>query len=263
MESDVGEEEDEQLHEDDIASGESRRVGGLVGETLGAAALVMQGLLSHIGSSSSSSSSVARDREQEKEREKDAQAVLEAAWRSQFVRCLVEGARGSGAQLGLRAVSGLVNVLAELVLTSGRFVQQFSEAEGLRALAELPHNIFAPRPCPCPVPLSSSPAEGAAAAWERAREDAPWASVLVSALHLVSHLARQGHWQPPPTQASSSSVAQQKSSLARGGMDSLEAALPPIRFAAVLLAAGPTARVKACNLIGNLCRFATHKYLIN
>jgi len=74
--------------------------------------------------------------------QEDAQAALEAVYRSHLLVRLVEACRNYSNNLSGRCVAAAANVFSELVLSSSKFLAQFVDAEGLQVLDELPIGIF-------------------------------------------------------------------------------------------------------------------------
>ena len=151
---------------------------------------------------------------------RDAQILLDAIYRTQLVRCLIEALRSYGSSMSIEAVADLTHVLSELVLTSSRFMSIFTETNGLYILDELPHKIFIPR-------ISLAGQKG------KCYEEA-----LVCALQLASHLARHSD----------------------DHHKILSDVLPPTKIAIILSYGGPTTRAKLCNFIGNCCRHSARFY---
>ena len=68
---------------------------------------------------------------------KAAHSLYDAAFRAQILKGLIESLRSSDRSCSSSCVSEAVQVASDLVLTSSKFITQFIECEGLRALDEL------------------------------------------------------------------------------------------------------------------------------
>jgi hypothetical protein len=92
--------------------------------------------------------------------------VLEVAYKTQLVKCLVDALRTYNSSLDPSAAAAICGAVSELVLTSSKFMRQFTDAKGIEAMAEM--GLFSP-------PDSVGGDE---------------TSAVVSALQIASHLAR-------------------------------------------------------------------------
>ena len=93
--------------------GGSSYFGALVGRTFEACGIVLRNVMFMVVAGE------VRARE-------DAQAALEAVYRSHVIARLVDACRTYGASLSGRCVTAVVSVLSELVLSSSKFLQQVS-----------------------------------------------------------------------------------------------------------------------------------------
>lgn len=171
------------------------------------------------------------DKQASSSAKEDAQAILEAVYRSQLVVKLVEGCRNYGANLSGKCVAALVHILSELVLSSSKFLAQFMEAGGLDAIDDLSFDIFM-------GDADSAAAEATAGVTAltggNAADEAAYRNdALVSALQISSQLARHSE----------------------KFHNVLAKVFTPLKLIRILSSHNSVAKAKACNLVGNLCRY--------
>jgi hypothetical protein len=162
-----------------------------------------------------------------------AQMLFDSAYKTQIIRSILEYLRHHKSLVDSDIISGGVQVISDLVLTSNKFITQFIDAEGISCLLEA--GLFS-----CVVTADGTgdtelSATAAAVGVRFRNEDA-----IVSALLLSSHLARNSELY----------------------FDQLKLMFPAQTLVRLLVQLNGTVKSKACNLIGNLCRHSAVWYNI-
>merc|ERR1711871_790856 len=166
--------------------------------------------------------------------------ILEGIYKTQLVRCVVDALRTYGSTLPSDVVSILMVALCELVLTSSRYMKQFTDAGGVEALSELGlfndnHNIhtnnsienFNSRNNPADTDRNNPNMNNNKSITTTSIIDS-----TVAALLIASHLARNSEKHYPQ----------------------LLQLFTPEKCCLLLRHWNPIVRSKMCNLVGNLCR---------
>jgi len=182
--------------------------GGLVDDLVAASSSILRSLTVIVATETSS---------------KESQLLLESIHKTQMIKTLVLALKSFGASLSDGSLASIIYVLSELVLTSSKFMSQFSEAQGLEVIDDLPCEVF-----------SSN---------NNLNDDMNTINTnqieyRLCALQIASHLARHSekHYALLSSVFSSS------------------------KLVSLLLYPNTKVRAKCCNLIGNLCRHNSKFY---
>jgi fused-like protein len=156
---------------------------------------------------------------------KDSQLLLEAIYKTQLVKCLVESIKTYSSSLSNHCITSIVHVLSEFVLTSSRFLTQFVDSRGLEVIDNLPNDIF----------------HSNGINYEENENEKKYYNnneILMSGLQIASHLARNNEKY----------------------YDLLLQVFTPAKLVCILQQNNSIIKSKCCNLIGNLCRHSDRFY---
>merc|ERR1711871_1303750 len=174
--------------------------------------------------------------------------VLEGIYKTQLIRCMVDALRTYGSALPSDVIAILMVALCDLVLTSNRYMKQFTDAGGIESLSEL--GLFNGSSTSSTVSNnnnyhtdSENASPGSNINIESAGKSASSKSVdaisgcgitdsIVAALQISSHLARNSEKCYPQ----------------------LVKLFTSDKFCMLLKHPSTIVRAKMCNLVGNLCR---------
>jgi hypothetical protein len=161
------------------------------------------------------------------------QLLFDSAYKTQIIRCILEFLRHHKALVDSDVISGGVQVISDLVLTSNKFITQFIDAEGSNILLEA--GLFS-----CAATLSNNEDTDLSATAASVGVRFRYEDAIISALLLSSHLARNSEVY----------------------FEQLKLMFPAQTLIRLLVQLNGTVKSKTCNLIGNLCRHSPAWYNI-